>query len=156
MSCGCGQSAPPSVTSATPSVTNVPCCPIVCATAFTTGDTQETVPEFDTAVSDLQLVEITVTGYVVRTDANNNGTQNSFIYMRALARRFDADDVFPGLTVLAEDFTLQLVSTGIGINLITSGNTLQVRIDGAAGDYRWDLEMSVCVKNQTVNVSGGA
>jgi len=75
--------------------------------------------------------------------------------MRAIARRFDADDVFPGLSVLANDFTLQLVSAGIGILPIVTGNTLQIQIDGAAGDYRWDLQMNACVINQTVDLTGG-
>jgi hypothetical protein len=130
------------------------CCPVRCATAFTEGDTLSTVPEFDIPVEDGQLVEVTVTGYVIRTDANS-GTQGGFVYMRAMARRYDADGTFPGLEVLFMNFDLQAVSAGLGIQLVENGNTLQVQLDGAAGMYRWDLEMSYCVKDQIVDASGG-
>lgn len=132
------------------------CCTVVCATAFTEGDTLSTVPEFDIPVADEQLVEVTVTGYVVRTDGNiTPPTQGGFIYMRAMARRYDSDDFLPGLQILLNDFSLQSVSAGLGILPITSGNTIQIQIDGAAGEYRWDLEMSYCVKDQIVDLAPG-
>jgi len=138
-----------------PVIGNANCCPTTCATVETTGDVLVTVPEFDTPVADLQLVELTITGYVIKTTSNVNGLQGGFIYMRAMARRFDADDVFPGLVVLFNDFTLQSVSAGLGILPIATGNTLQIQLDGAAGDYRWDLQMNACIIDQEIDVIGG-
>jgi hypothetical protein len=38
---------------------------------------------------------------------------------------------------------------------IVNGNTIQTQIDGAAGEYRWDLEMQACVRDQIVNLVAG-
>lgn len=129
------------------------CCPVLCATAFTEGDIH-TVPEFDLAVADGQLVEVTVTGYVVRTDANNSGTQGGFVYFRGLARRNDADGSLTGLAVLLQDTSLQSLSLGLATGFLVPpvGNTLQFLIGGPVGTYRWDLEMHSCIKNQIVDV----
>jgi len=135
-----------------PVIGNANCCPTTCATVETSGDVQQTVPEFDIAVADEQLVEFTVTGYVVRT-ANNTGGQGGFIYMRAMARRYDADVSSPGLAILFNDFSLQSVSAGLGILPIVTGNTIQIQIDGAVGDYRWDLQMNACVIDQIVDLT---
>jgi len=128
------------------------CCPVRCATAFTEGNTSETVPEFDLAVADGQVVEVTVTGYVVRTDANNSGAEGGFVYFRGLARRYDADGSSPGLAVLLQNTTLQSLSAGLATSFNVSGNTLQFLIDGATGTYRWDLEMSYCIRDQIVDI----
>jgi hypothetical protein len=127
------------------------CCPTLCATVFTTGDELVTVPEFDLAVEDGQYVMVTVTGYAVRTDANNSGDEGGFVYLRALARRYDADVSFPGLNLLQQDKTLQVLSAGLDTDLSSSGNTLQVQLDGAVGEYRWDLEMNYCIRDQIVD-----
>jgi hypothetical protein len=131
------------------------CCPVRCATVFTEGDTLTTVPEFDIAVEDLQLVEVTVTGYVVKLEDNVDGIQGGFVYFRGMARRFDGDDVLPGLAVLLQNTTLQSLSAGLATAFNVSGNTLQFQLDGAAGTYRWDLEMQVCVRDQLVDVIAG-
>lgn len=140
------------------------CCPILCATAFTEGDTTSTVPEFDLAVEDGQLVEVTVTGYVVQTPQNvivpaDIITQAGFVFFRGMARRFDADDLFPGLAVLLEDTTLQSSSLGLGslpLGLATafsiSGNTLQFQLSSAAGIWRWDLQCERCVRDQIIDL----
>ena len=151
MTCGCGSLVPPSKLPV-PSNINSLCCPVICAQPTTEGDVQQTVPEFDLAVADLQLVHMTVTGYVTRTDNNNGGAQEGFIYMRVVARRNDADAAFAGLAVLANDFTLQVVPAGIGILPIVSGNTLQVQIDGDTGTWYWDLQMNYCIRDVTVHV----
>jgi hypothetical protein len=130
------------------------CCPVICATVFTTGDEIVVVPEFDLAVEDGQLVEVTVTGYAVKTDDNISGDQGGFVYLRGTARRFDADTVLPGLVVMLQDTTLQSLSAGLATTWIASGNTLQFQLDGAAGEYRWDLEMSYCIRDQVVGLQG--
>lgn len=131
------------------------CCPTTCATAFTEGDTLETVPEFDIAVADEQLVEVTVTGYVTKVNANFDGIQGGFVYFRGTARRWDADNIFPGLAVLLQNTTLQSLSLGLSTAFNVSGNVLQFQIDGADGTYRWDLEMHHCIKDQIVDIAGG-
>jgi hypothetical protein len=132
------------------------CCPTLCATAFTTGDTSETVPEFDLAVEDGQLVEVTVTGYVTRVDSNIAGAQGGFVYFRGMARRLDADTVQPGLAILLQNTMLQSLSAGLATAFNISGDTLQFLIDGDTGEYRWDLEMSRCVRDQIVDITGEA
>jgi len=156
MSCRCG-GLKPVIDSTTPPGVSGSCCPTTCATVFTDGDpVTVTVPEFDIPVADLQLVEVTVTGYVIKTDANVNGIQGGFVYFRGMARRFDADDVFPGLAVLIQNTTLQSLTLGLTTAFNVSGNTLQILLGVAAGNYRWDLEMHACVIDQTVDVTGGA
>jgi hypothetical protein len=131
------------------------CCPVICSTTFTTD---ETLPAngFDIAVEDEQLVEVTVTGYVTKLDDNINGAQGGFVYFRGTARRYDADTVDPGLAVLLQNTTLQSLSAGLATVWTTSGNTLQFQLVGADGEYRWDLEMSLCVRDQIVSLLGEA
>jgi hypothetical protein len=131
------------------------CCPVRCATVFTEGDTLMIVPEFDLAVADEQLVEVTVTGYVVKTIDNVDGVQGGFVYFRGMARRWDADNILPGLTELQQNTTLQSLSAGLATAFNVSGNTLQFQVDGAAGTYRWDLEMSYCIRDQIVDIISG-
>lgn len=131
------------------------CCPTLCATVFTEGDTTETVPEFDLVVEDEQLVEVTLTGFVTRTDANVNGAQGGFVYFRGMARRYDADTFLPGLQILLQDTTLQSLSLGLATAFNVSGNTLQILLDGAVGTYRWDLQCERCVRDQIVDLAPG-
>jgi len=118
------------------------------------------VPEFDLAVEDLQLVEVTVTGYVVRVDSNVNGLQQGFVYFRGMARRYDADTSNPGLTVLSQDTSLQwnpvgglgTLPPGLATAFNISDNTLQILLDSGIGEWRWDLECEQCVHDQLVNL----
>jgi len=136
------------------------CCPVVCDQVVTEGDEQVTVPAFNLVVADGQLVELTLTGYVTRTDNNNGGQDTGYVHVRATARRNDADAAFAGLAILLQSAVLQdsflglgtLPAAGMSTLFIVSGNTLQVQLDSAVGTWFWDLQLNYCVRDVLVHV----
>lgn len=131
-------------------------CETVPTSLFTIGDVLQHVTDFDRTILDGQLVEVTITGFVVRVDANSNGAQEGYVFFRGIARRYDADNAQPGLRVLSQQTTLSSFPAGTSIGFDLTGNVVGFFVDGASGTYRWDLDMRICIRNQIVNVDEGA